>query len=199
MDDFVIVVQGQSNFVKEIKECWKGYPIIFSTWKGEEKKYEEQDLCLFLDIPQTKGPHNLNLQRISTIEGLLEAKRLGYKKAIKWRSDMICNNSKELLKLFKKDLNFLFWHQWNEGYVCDYFMGGNIKELLLLWDFSLFDDWKYPEQAITKQLLSNKNYFKSYYFFGNQLSTNNDIFWLKNNIRLSSYIQDPKFLCNPLI
>ena len=49
MDDFVIIVQGGSDYVPQIKENLKGFNVIFSTWIGNEDKYLNN--CLTLSLP----------------------------------------------------------------------------------------------------------------------------------------------------
>ena len=109
--DLAIIIQGESNYVENLRSAFKGCNTIFSTWHGEESKYSDDDKVIYNLIPDDRGPCNLNLQKISTINGLLLAKKLGFKKALKIRSDLIPNNTTEFLNLFNNNyLNFLCWH-----------------------------------------------------------------------------------------
>ena len=88
----VIIIQGPSSNVLELKKAWLGYDIIWSTWFGEENNYNENDIVVYSDKPNESGVGNLNLQLITTHSGLIKAKELGYDRAFKWRSDMIPTN-----------------------------------------------------------------------------------------------------------
>ncbi len=107
MNSICVVVQGrtESNFVKSLKDKFKNIPLIFSTWVDADKSvYSETDIVLYNEYPANRGPHNFHLQRISSLNGFIKAKELGYKRVIKWRCDLEPNNSEELLKLF--DIQF---------------------------------------------------------------------------------------------
>lgn len=191
--DFCIIYQGPLTFFNEIRTAWNFSQIIFSFWKGE-KPIVKKDRFYFLENekPIDYGIHNLYLQQTSTLNGLIAAKKLGFKKAIKIRSDMIPNNENEFLKLFSNELNFLFWHDYNSGYLVDYLMGGNIDLLIDLWSFEK-NNYAFPEQAITKQA-KKKIATSNISFIGKSLSDNNDILWLKNQKKISSYLKDPSFI-----
>ena len=80
--DFAVIIQGESRYVELLKSAFKGYNTIFSTWEGEESKYSSDDKVIYNSLPRGEfgeyifGPSNLNLQKISTINGLLLAKHL---------------------------------------------------------------------------------------------------------------------------
>lgn len=190
LNQIAFVVQGPSTFVEKVKESLSNNSVglIFSTWKGEETNYSLQDTVVLSEKPSNTGIHNLNLQKISTINGLKKAKELGYKYAIKWRSDMISSNISNLLSVisfFEKDLNFLFWVNHMKGYFCDYFIAGTVDNLINLWSFPE-KNYSYPEQAITENYFENLSHL-NVKFVGNQLSESNNIAWLKNNINLDTY------------
>jgi len=181
---WAIVVQGPSNHVEEIKKAWDGFTIIWSTWIGEESKYNFNDIVIFNEYPQDRGVNNLGLQKISTIEGIKKAKELGFKRVLKWRSDLIPNNSNELIKSFKDNhLNFLSWHIEGE-YFIDYFLGGGIDDVYEAWNLNTTSG-PFPERVITDNILDKK--FKNFNFIANELSKDNEVFWPKYNVYLSSY------------
>lgn len=192
-NNFCIIYQGPLTFFAEIEKAWNYSPIIFSFWKGERPPIKK-DKFYFLEneIPADYGIHNLYLQQTSTLNGLVMAKKLGFKKAIKIRSDMIPNNENEFVKLFSNQLNFLFWHDYNSGYLVDYLMGGNIDSLIQLWNFEK-NNYSFPEQAITEQA-KKKFTTSSISFIGKSLSSSNDILWLKNQKKISSYLKDSSFI-----
>ena len=63
-----IIVQGPaySNSIAQIRECWKGYDIIYSTWKGYEGLHTEDEIVIYSEIPHNNGIKNLNYQKVST-------------------------------------------------------------------------------------------------------------------------------------
>ena len=137
MEDFVIIVQGSSSYTEQLREALKDFNVIFSTWVGEEKKYSDSDLVVYSQLPLYAGPANLNLQKITTIAGLNRAKELGYKRALKLRSDIIPTNISEFVKyLDNNSMNFLCWHCHEvypncPGYLIDYLMSGSIDDLIV--------------------------------------------------------------------
>ena len=176
-----IVVQGQTNpqYVKQIKECFKGYHIIFSTWEGTDRDiYDEWDVVLYNPIPADKGVANLNLQRVSSLKGFLKGKEMGFKRVLKWRSDFICASGEELFKLFPEDkLSFYAWHR--DNYVTDFFMEGDIDEMINLFSFDGMNA-RFPEQAFTNRMFELGLDSKAH-FVCKDIFEPNDIKWLKRN------------------
>jgi hypothetical protein len=193
MNDFVVVIQGQSTNVQEQKEAWKGFDILFSTWIGQEDKYTAEDNVIYNPIPTTTGPANFNYQLTSTQNGLLKAKELGYKHVLKIRSDMIPTNAKNFVSLLDESkLNFLCWHASPvypscNGYLVDYLMSGAIDDMIQLWDIpNIF--CVVPEVMLTWQYINACKQIDIRYFI-NELHNENDLWWIKNNTYLSSYKQ----------
>ena len=153
MNDICVVVQGRTDvqFVKSLKEKFN-IPLIFSTWVDADKSaYSENDVVLYNNYPADRGKYNFHLQRISSLIGFLKAKQMGFKRVIKWRCDLEPNNSEELLKLFEKDyINFYAFISHEHGYLTDFFMEGDIDEMIEL--FSINYNPPYPEFAFTKQM-----------------------------------------------
>ena len=60
-----IVIQGSSKYVPEVKNAWKDFKndLIFSTWKGCENEYDENDNVIFNTEPTIPGPFNFNYQK----------------------------------------------------------------------------------------------------------------------------------------
>lgn len=195
MKDLAIVVQGPSNYVSHFKRIF-GKNLIFSTWIGEENKYTNGDVVIFNQTPLDCGPANFNLQKVSTINGLLKAKDLGYDYALKIRSDLIPTNSLNFLKLLENDnLNFLCWYLHEvypkcSGYLIDYLMSGRISTLLKIWEVNIF--CRVPEIMITHQYISNLSNIDINFFLP-FLNGDNDLYWIKNNKLLSSYNSDRIF------
>jgi hypothetical protein len=180
-----IVVQGETNpqYVKQIKECFKGKHIIFSTWEGTDRDiYDEWDVVLYNPIPADKGVANLNLQRVSSLKGFLKAKEMGFKRVLKWRSDFMCASGEELFKLFPDDkVSFYAWHR--DNYVTDFFMEGDIDEMINLFSFDGMNA-RFPEQAFTNRMFELGLDSKAH-FVCKDIFEPNDIKWLKQNYWLS--------------
>ena len=199
MNKICLIVQGPSNNVDIIKDKYKdnNIPIIFSAWEGEESKYNENDIVVFNKMPQERGVQNVMLQQLSTYNGLLKAKELNFKNAIKIRSDTYFTD----LSLFLKNnidynkLNFLYfldYHRINGPdknssyykYFCDYVQFGSVDNLLKMWNFK-YEKVSYAEQLITKHIF---NTFKNddIAFIGNYLTKDSDIYWISRKLYLSN-------------
>lgn len=182
-----IIIQGPANNIEELKLAWNGYTIIWSTWVGNEDKFNNDDIVIFSELPQEVGVQNIALQKKSTLEGINKSKELGFERVLKWRSDLIPNNTDELVKLFKENhLNFLAWHS-DGKYFVDYFIEGPIDEMAIAWDIPTIYG-SFSERISTDNIL-NKNKIK-FNFILNELSDNNEIFWVKYNVFLSKYNND---------
>ena len=147
-----VVVQGPtySQWITKVKESWVGYQIIFSTWEGADKSlYDESDIVIYNPIPAKSGVNNLNLQKVSTINGFLKAKELGWNRALKVRGDFTTTSADGLFNLFDKDKLNLHGY-WLGGYIGDFFMEGEVDDILTLFDVETGD--QYPEWHLTKKL-----------------------------------------------
>jgi len=199
MDKICLIIQGSSDYVNIIKEKYKdsNIQIIFSTWVGEESKYNENDIVIFNKMPQERGVQNVMLQQLSTYNGLLKAKELGFKNAIKIIEDTYFT---ELSLFLKNDidynkLNFLFFLDYhriggpdksnnNYKYFCDYIQVSTVDNLLKMWDFK-YDKCSYSEQLTTKHIF---NSFKKeeITFIGNYLTKDCDIYLISRKLYLST-------------
>jgi hypothetical protein len=192
----VVVIQGgtMAELVPHLKDAWKGTPIIFSTWEDSDKScYDENDLVLYNKIPEEKGVGNLNLQRVSSLNGFLKAKELGYDRVVKWRYDLLPKNSLGLLNLFKDDfINFYAFHDHNAGYLIDYFMEGEIDDMINLYTFT---DLNVPhaEVAFTNRMFELE-LDKKANFICRLLSVDDvDVYWQKYNYWLSDNVPQMQY------
>lgn len=199
MDKICLIIQGPSVNVNIMKEKYKdiNIQIIFSTWEGEESKYNENDIVIFNKTPIEKGIQNVMLQQLSTYNGLLKAKEMGFENAIKIRSDAYFNDLSCFLKNdidFNK-VNFLYFLDYhriygpdkknnNYKYFCDYIQIGSVDNLLKMWDFK-YSQCYYAEQLISKHIF---NTFKKedIAFIGNYVTKDCDIFWISRKLYLST-------------
>lgn len=179
-----IIVQGPTypDSINHIRHSFMWDDVIYSTWRGYESWYAENDLAVFSQMPTDSGVKNLNYQKESTIEGLRLAKKLGYDRALKWRSDMWTNNSVELMKLFKEDsYNTLSWVDSDGGYLTDFFMEDSVDNLLKLWDLS--PHGSFPEKIITNRI-DELGWMDRVNLVVSELTTEVDIYW---NTRYGPY------------
>jgi hypothetical protein len=198
-NNLVIVIQGTSNNVEELKKAWDGYNLIWSTWKGDESKYNDNDIVIFNELPNELGVGNIKLQQLTTNEGIKKAKELGYKRVFKWRSDMIPTNPKKLLEILTDGVNILFSHNQSpdrpNSYV-DYIMESDIDTMANIWDFN--ESFSTHAEAIITSNIERKN-ITNISLFGGCLDNDNDIIWLKKNIHIKDYKKHKMFehnLCN---
>ena len=199
MSKVCVVVQGRTDkdFVKALKEKFEGIPLIFSTWIDADKTaYEETDIVLYNEHPTNYGPLNFQLQRISSLNGFLKAKQLGYMRVLKWRCDLEPNNATELLKLF--DTNFInlysFIHH-EDGYIADFFMEGDIDDMIAL--FTIDTNPPYPEFGFTKKMYELGLHTKANFIVKKLTKENNILFkhgyghyWITDNQSLSHFTDE---------
>lgn len=186
-----IVIQGPSIYVQEVKNAWNKFKddIIFSTWKGSENLYDENDRVIFNEMPEYEGAYNFNLQKISTYYGLLEAKKLGYTHVIKVRSDYIPTNAENFISILDLDkINLLGWHYttflWNsfptlKGYFSDHLIVGPIDYMIELWDMK--DNFVSAQVMVTWSYIKKLSHKVKMKYFLNDLNENNDLIYLKSN------------------
>tara|TARA_Y100000768_G_C23989983_1_gene691765 strand:+ start:6410 stop:7042 length:633 start_codon:yes stop_codon:yes gene_type:complete len=198
MNKICLIVQGPSNNVDTIKKKYEGcnINIIFSTWEGEENKYNKNDIVIFNKLPIKRGTQNVMLQQLTTYNGLLKAKELGFKNAIKIRSDTYFTDLPLFLKksINYNKINFLYFLDYHRiggpdknsnyyKYFCDYIQISSVDNLLKLWNFK-YDICSYSEQLTTKHIF---NTFKrdDIAFIGNYLTKDCDIYWISRKLYLS--------------
>ena len=182
-----VVVQGQTypDWLKEVREGWEGYQIIFSTWENADRSlYNESDIVIYNPIPTDCGTRNLNLQKVSTINGFLKAKELGWSRALKARSDFSTKVADGFFALF--DMDKLNLHAYWDGYVTDFFMEGEIDDIITLFDVP--PAGPFPEWNITKQLYESKLNTKAVCILNKLKPNEADIVWLKTQCGLSAAI-----------
>ena len=185
-----IVIQGALNpqWIPLVKEGWKGYPTLFSTWRDEDKSLFDYRDNVIWNYDVLPGVRNLNKQRVSSLNGFRQAKDMGFKRVLKWRTDFYCPNPAQFLKIFPEDkLNFYAWHR--DNYVTDFFMEGDIDEMIELFSFDGVENYAYPEEAFTKRMFGLGLDTKAH-FVCKDIFEPNDIKWLKPNYWLSANTLD---------
>jgi len=187
MNEWCIIIQGPSVNVEEIKKSMKDENYIFSTWEGDENKYLSTDNVIFNKKPQNPGKGNLFYQQKTTTNGLLKAKKLGFKKSVKIRSDFIVKDINKLLDIFTHEMNFFFWHDYNGGYICDYLMAGDTNLMIKMWESNENKEYLFAEQMIHENFHKTKLKNEQFTFFLNKINDENDIYWTKYKKFISSY------------
>ena len=182
-----VVVQGQTypKYVDFVRRGWDGYQIIFSTWDTTDRTYyKADDIVIYNPIPSDVGTKNLNLQKISTINGFLKAKELGWDRALKARSDFSTTTADGFFELFDKTkLNLHgYWH----GYINDFYMEGEIDDILTLFDVP--PGGPYPEWNLTQKLYDSKLNEKSNCIVKKLEFDKADIKWERMGYWFSSHV-----------
>ena len=174
-----VVVQGPTypQWITKVKESWVGYQIIFSTWDNADRSlYDESDIVIYNPIPSDAGIKNLNYQKVSTINGFLKAKELGWDRALKVRGDFSTTTADAFFGLFDKTKLNLHGY-WKAGYISDFFMEGQIDDILNLFNVSI--EGQFPEWHLTKQLYKSELYKKSVCMYDKLEYNLADIRWEK--------------------
>lgn len=180
-----LIIQGPTDYLDETNLL--EYPNkVISTWVGQ-KYYNEG---IYSELPRNYGPQNINLQKISTLNGLLRAKELGATSAIKIRSDISITPLNGVELLSEERISFLCYHNYHGGYYVDYMMGGPIDDMIKLWTFDVNNE--FPERQIYNNY--NKLFNKSPQFVLGALAQTSKIFWHKNSKLINDYLSDPLML-----
>jgi len=176
---FAIVVQGpivkNNSFTFETLNLYRNnYPnaiIILSTWEdeGKEVKVWEKALgiiVLYNSKPSIMGFSNINLQIISTKNGIKKAKELGAEYVIKTRTDqrfyvdnvdqyfinilenfpLKSSSSRQQKRIIGLSLNTFKYRMYG---LSDMFIFGHISDMLLYWDIPL-DERTFNKNEIEK-------------------------------------------------
>lgn len=159
-DDFTL------NTIKMYKKYYDGIRIIVSTWKDTDdkivKEMESEDAYVILnDYPAVNPKGNLNCQLVTSLAGVLEARKLGVKYVAKTRTDQRYYNPCALsllqgvyqegkIVLLGGVLNSFYARPF---YISDFFAFGNVDELEVLYscEFDTTDAVKMRENAKQKE------------------------------------------------
>ena len=197
----ILLIQGPTNYFNDIIKYYGHLEnVIWTTWKNDKYKNDtyENIKMNYIEMPQHRGYHNINLQCKSIIEGL---KIINDKKCyiLKIRSDIIIKNIEKLITYLANAYNnkisilcpqnTLYHHNISirgQYWIVDYITFGNYDDTYKLWNYYETDKNTIPaELKLTKQFVKNikdKIEFKKYFdFFINYIVHNNiDIFWLSH-------------------
>ncbi len=203
-----IVIQGPTNYYKEIIDCYVGIPnVVFSTWDDEPQENIDYIKSKGIDIIQSPKPTfpgylNINYQTLSTFNGIQYLKEKGVTEALKIRGDLKPNDTKLLLNTLKnKPLSFLAICKpdtrplyYELGYIhtsfdfpVDLFLYGNIENLEKCFSFQIEQELPIPPESLIayNYFVNSSLEFKLDY---NTFVKNNISFFmndcLKNNIKM---------------
>ena len=194
-----IIIQGPTNkfYVDENKKCWENHDIIFSTWEDADRSaYNTNDNVLYNKYPLDFGPSNWNLQRTSTLNGIIRAKEMGYDRIVKWREDFKTNNAENLLKLFNPDkTNFYAFMDHepdnNGGYITDFFMEGDINEMYDI--FSTEASGPFPERILTNRVYE-LGLDKKSNFICKSITEEANVYWHKRKYWMIEIVPQQNYL-----
>jgi len=203
-----IIIQGPTNYCKEIIDCYVDIPnVVFSTWDDEPKENIDYIKSKNIDIIQSSKPTfsgylNINYQTLSTFAGIQYLKDKGITEALKIRGDLQPNNIKLLLKILQgKPLSFLaickpdvrplyyelgYTHN-SFDFPVDLFLYGSIENLEKCFNFQMEQNLPIPPES----LIAYSYFINSNLEFKLEYNTfiNNDITFfmneaLENNIEI---------------
>ncbi|WP_047682704.1 MULTISPECIES: WavE lipopolysaccharide synthesis family protein [Xenorhabdus] len=162
--DFAIIIQGpiasERDFTYETvllyKKFYNNINIIVSTWDDSNTdiicKLQNESYVILNKKPKISGSHNINLQKKTTLEGLMQARKLKCKYALKTRTDqrfyswttlpffrkILVNNppypnnfiENRIIELTMSVCKFRPWS------MCDMFQFGLTDDLIKMWSFT---------------------------------------------------------------
>jgi len=174
-----IVIQGPTNYYKEVADHYSQYPnVVWSTWSDEsivrlEYIRSKGIEVVLVDKPQFPGYMNVNMQVKSTYEGIkyLEGK---VDEVLKVRSDTIISNLPSLMDGLKdQQLSFmatcktgvrtdlaydLEYYHTSHDYPSDNVIYGKVEDMLIMFDFQIDELLPIPpESLITWNYMTNMN------------------------------------------
>lgn len=208
--DNQVVIQGPTTYIKDVlPTLCGGISYIWSTWKpvSTENRNMLDSYGVELvesDVPAISGYGNVNMQSLSSLEGI---KRCKSSRVLKIRSDIIVSSWTKLFETLncnKDRLSFLCYHNHNGGYPVDYINYGPTDLMFDFWNYQqtsasdLFAERQLTNNFLKKHPLAvtdptnEKCSFR--YFLKDACKEGVEFRWLKCNISLSSYLKDPKYL-----
>jgi hypothetical protein len=204
---FAVVVQGPATHIEAVSAALIDYDVIFSTWEGLQPGSKLEQLLagprhqvLVNPAPLWRGRGNLNLQKQSTLSGLIAARSAGHKFSLKIRSDMVISGIDELAarsqKMIERGPARIFFFDWvlhRSGYPMDFIQFASTEDLIGLWrkvrTFTL--TYQASEEllknAFRRQSRGNSsdpNVWKQMGFMASTLNSipGADVIWLKKDI-----------------
>ena len=195
-----VVIQGPTNYYKEVIECYKDIPnVVWSTWDDEpleNVEYIKKHIPIVLNQKPSYGGHlNINMQTISTMGGVNYLKEKGINEILKVRGDIIITNIFKFLSILKgksmaflaiakenvrKDLYYeLIYRHYSHDYPVDLVVYGTTQNIENSFNFITEKNQFIPPEALVLYnfLEENNLEYKSTY---NHLINNGVYFYLND-------------------
>lgn len=223
-----IVIQGPTQFYKEVVANWLGWPnVVWSTWEDEPKEAIEyiannKIYVLLNKRPEFRGDANINLQALSTYNGINFLRNHGVKEVLKIRSDHTISDVKPFLEsLYGRKIAFLAmanaskrggfyynleYEHFAHDYPSDNIVYGDINEMSLMWNFQTSQIYMVPpESMVIYNWMVSKgfkfdldfNYLQRCgvsFFLRDCVNKNINIQWLKKNQSLIELYNNEYYL-----
>jgi len=194
----VILIQGPNTHPEQIKKCYAGHNVIFSTLTSDDtSSLNDTNFTIIKNkIPRHNGYANFNLQVINTYNGIKKAEELGYDFVFKVRSDITIPEITKLLELIGEPDNKIFfsaYHHWDGGYMCEHMVYGRTDLMKILWDIPVSTLDIAPEIQLTRKFLKDLPEIKVDYIFPFLFKFNILAYWEKRNFYLNKYKYDKLF------
>lgn len=180
MHNQAIVIQGPTQFYKEICECYRNIDnVVWSTWYDEPSEnlnYIGKQMSYVLSRqPEFPGYLNINMQNVSAIKGInYITENPNITEILKTRSDIWVSDAPKLLEILKgkqaafigtckenvrKDLYyFLGYHHFSHDYPDNNFLYGTKQNVYNAFNFTT-NAWDIipPESLIAYSLMEGMN------------------------------------------
>jgi hypothetical protein len=223
-----IVIQGPTQFYKEVADSWAGWPnVVWSTWTDEPKENLEYIANKGIQVlvgqkPIFRGDANVNLQALSTYNGLKFLQHDGVTEVLKIRSDHVVSDIKSFLELlYGKKIAFaalsnatkrggfyynLVYEHFAHDYPSDNVVYGKMDDMIKMWAFQTDQIYVVPpESLIICNYMNNSgmpfdldfNHLKNCgisFFLGECLEKKVDIRWLKKDQSLIELYNNEYYL-----
>lgn len=199
--EIAIVVQGPLSYIDELINYYLPFKenVIISTNLINDQedlnrllnlgfKVVNVDLCLI------SGRANFNNQVKTTYNGLIVAKEMGFKYALKIRSDIFINDLIKFTNLIKKEFfYFSAFHDYDGGYLCEHMLFGEIDKMIELWNLPISTSNLPPETQLTISFNEKFNGLPIKFLFSILINNNIMAYWIKHNKFLNDYKYDKLF------
>jgi hypothetical protein len=182
-----IVIQGLTDYYKEIVDFYKDYECIWSTWNTEPEENlnyinsRDNFTVVTSDVPKLKYDFHHGLYTwVTTLNGFTHLKNLNHDFGIRVRSDMLVDIPSHL-KVTKYDhFNCWGWFRHNVGYLCDFYFSSPVDLMCSLME-KCIEVYKptFGENNLTYALLKELNWRKINY----TLSEETKFMWIKEDRR----------------
>lgn len=195
-----IIVQGSMLYYKAMKKALKNYDcVVWSGWKEDLPTLRDENHVVINEKPKDFGNANINLQLLSTLNGIKYARSKNAKYVVKLRSDLVPTKIENFLQcLSLEGANFLTVHQNNyKPYLLDYVFAGDIDDMEQALEDCLknktllpnFYQTQFPEAYITSSFIKTlkPNKLSKMKFFLSDINVENDLYWIKKNLYISDY------------